>query len=405
MATLRKPYYGWWIVGELAITQTITWGIVYYAFGVFVISMEAELGWSRGVIYGASSLALLVSGLMAIPVGFWLDRSGARLLMTVAVSLAAILVFAWSQVQTVWAFYAIWIGLGMCMSATLYEPAFAVIAQWFNRRRGLALAIVTLAAGFASTIFLPLANWLLQRSNWREAVMTLSIILAVSVIPLHALILRRHPRDLGLQPDGDEPSKAEKVKGVTSVSLSDALRQASFWWFTAAFAFAAMAAFTVRAHMIPLLLDRGFDATFAAGVTGIIGAMQVLGRILFVPVESRFPKRLLIMGIFGLQTIALLILIFVPTIGGVWIFVVLLGSSNGVMTLARPALLADIYGTVFYGRISSVMAFCVTIATTLGVVGAGWMYTLYGNYDTVLWILVGLSIFATIAINFVRKNE
>src|SRR5688572_4245774 len=189
METLRKPYYGWWIVGELAITQTITWGIVYYAFSVFITPMEAELGWSRAVIYGAFSAALLVSAAMAMPVGFWLDRHGARLLMTTAVGCAALLIFAWSQVQTIFLFYAIWIGIGVCMSAALYEPAFVVIAQWFNRRRGTALAVVTFAAGFASTIFLPLSNWLLLRSNWREAVMTLAIILALSVVPFHALVL------------------------------------------------------------------------------------------------------------------------------------------------------------------------------------------------------------------------
>ncbi|MDQ7037037.1 MAG: hypothetical protein Q9P01_20025 [Anaerolineae bacterium] len=236
--------------------------------------------------------------------------------------------------------------------------------------------------------------------------MTLAIILAVSVIPLHALILRRHPRDLGLLPDGDNDSIGdEKAKRSADVALGDAVRQVSFWWFTASFSFATLASIAIRVHMIPLLLDRGFDETFAASVTGIIGAMQVLGRVLYAPTESKLPKRYMIAGIFALQTSALLILIFVQSILGVWVFVVLLGAANGAMTLARPALLADFYGTEFYGRISSVMWVFIVLAVTLAPVGAGWMYTLQGNYDTVLWILVSLSIFATIAINFVRKEE
>jgi MFS family permease len=406
MNVLRKPYYGWWIVGELAITQTITWGIVYYAFSVFITSIEAELGWSRGLISGAFSLAYLISGLMAVPVGFWIDRFGARLLMTVAVSVASLLMIRWSQVQTVFAFYAVWIALGVCMSAILYEPAFAVIAKWFNRRRGLALAIVTFAAGFASTIFLPLANWLLLRSNWREATFTLGILLAVTVIPFHAVILRRHPHDLGLQPDGVALSVAEaNSKQDEDVSLVEALRQSAFWWFTIAFACGGFAAFTIRFHMIPLLLDRGFDATFAASVTGVIGAMQVAGRLLYVPTETQIPKRLMIAGIFSLQTIAFLILILFQTAGGVWVFVVMLGAANGAMTLARPALLADFFGTKYYGRISSVVVLCVIIVVTLGPVSAGWMYTIQGHYNTMLWIFVGLSALAVVAISFVRKNE
>jgi MFS family permease len=225
------------------------------------------------------------------------------------------------------------------------------------------------------------------------------------VIPLHAIVLRRHPRDLGLQPDGDNLSVEEvKTKRDESVSLNDAVRQASFWWFTAAFAFAMLSSVAIRVHLIPLLLDRGFDATFAASLTGIIGAMQVLGRVLYAPTESKIPKRLMIAGIFTLQAIALLILIFVQTTAGVWVFVVILGAANGAMTLARPALLADFYGTAFYGRISSVMVVFLTGAVTLAPVGAGWLYTIQGNYDMVLWILVGLSLFSVLAITFVRKN-
>jgi MFS family permease len=404
METLRKPYYGWWIVGELAITQTITWGIVYYAFSVFITPMEAELGWSRAVIYGAFSAALLVSAAMAMPVGFWLDRHGARLLMTVAVSCAALLIFAWSQVQTIFLFYAIWIGIGVCMAAILYEPAFVVIAQWFHRRRGTALAVVTFAAGFASTIFLPLSNWLLLRSNWREAVMTLAIILALSVIPFHALLLRRRPQDFGLQLDGDTLVDGDKLKRVESVSFGDALRQPSFWWFTAAFACAMLSGVAVRSHMIPLLLDRGYDSTFAANVTGVIGAMQVLGRVLYAPTESKLPKRLMIAGIFILQVLAFLILIFVQTTAGIWLFVLLLGASNGATTLARPALLADHYGTESYGRISSVMVMILVASMTIAPVGAAWMYSLQDNYNLVLWVLVALSTFSVIGISFVRKS-
>jgi MFS family permease len=406
MKTLQKPYYGWWIVGELAITETITWGIVYYAFSVFIVPMETEFGWSREVITGAFSLALLVSGAIALPVGFWLDRNGARFLMTLAVACAALLIFAWSQVQTVFLFYAVWLCIGMCMAAVLYEPAFAVIAQWFQRRRGFALAVVTFAAGFASTIFLPLANWLLQCSNWREAVMTLAILLAITVIPLHAFILRRHPRDLGLQPDGDKPAVgAEKIKLPGSVSLRDALRQGSFWWFTAAYTFATMASAAVRFHLILLLLDRGFDSTFAATATGTIGAMQVLGRVLFAPTESKIPKQWMLTGIFIIQTLALMLLIFLPNTAGIWLFIILLGAANGALTLARPALLADFYGTVAYARISSVMELAKTVAVTIAPLWAAWLYTAQGNYDTVLWILVALSIFAVIASGFVRKHE
>src|SRR5437588_12638875 len=81
-ALTGRVYYGWVLVATLGITETISWGVLYYAFSVFLQPMQTDLGWSRGATTGAFSLALVVSGLAAIPVGRWLDRHGARLLMS-----------------------------------------------------------------------------------------------------------------------------------------------------------------------------------------------------------------------------------------------------------------------------------------------------------------------------------
>src|SRR5690349_11252732 len=99
--TGQKPYYGWYITVTLALTETISWGIIYYAFSVFLAPMEAELGWSRSELTGGFSLMLLVMGLMAFPVGVWIDRHGARLLMTVGAIGASLLVMGWSLVASV----------------------------------------------------------------------------------------------------------------------------------------------------------------------------------------------------------------------------------------------------------------------------------------------------------------
>src|SRR5712691_11229641 len=164
--------------------------------------MEAELGWSRAATTGAFSLALVVSGVGAIPVGRWLDRHGPRLLMTAGACVGPLLVLAWSRADNLAGFYLLWAGIGLVMAAVLYEPAFAVVAVWFDRQRTRALTAVTLIAGFSSTIFLPLAAWLVQVQGWRSALVSLAAILAIGTIPAHALLLRRRPEDLGLHPDG-----------------------------------------------------------------------------------------------------------------------------------------------------------------------------------------------------------
>jgi MFS family permease len=159
-------YYGWVLVVTLGVTETISWGILYYAFAVYLAPMQAELGWSRGEMTGAFSVALLVAGLAAIPVGRWLDRHGPRLLMTVGSVAAAGLVLAWSRVSDLQQLYVLWAAIGLTMSATLYDPAFATATRWFERDRVRALTLITLIAGFASTIFIPLAGWLVQVQGW-----------------------------------------------------------------------------------------------------------------------------------------------------------------------------------------------------------------------------------------------
>ena len=201
--THGRLYYGWVIVISLAITETISWGILYYTFAVVLPAMEQEPHWSRVAMTGAFSSALLASGIAAPFVGRWLDHRGPRLLMTAGSCVATGLVVAWSQVERLSSFYLIWVGIGITMATLLYEPAFVVANAWFVRQRSRALSIVTFVAAFASTIFIPLATELSQRLGWRAAILGLAIVLGVGTIPLHLLVLRRRPADLGLSVDGD----------------------------------------------------------------------------------------------------------------------------------------------------------------------------------------------------------
>jgi MFS family permease len=392
-------YYGWVLVLALGITETISWGVLYYAFGVLLAPMEAELGWSRGVLTGAFSVAVLLSGLGAIPVGRWLDRHGARGLMTLGSCLGALLVLAWSRVSGVGAFYLVWAGIGLVQATVLYEPAFAVAAQWFRRRRGRALTVITLIAGFASTIFLPLAAWLVQQQGWRGALVSLAAILAVGTIPPHALLLRRRPEDIGLQPDGEPaaPAPTTTAAPVEGIPLAEALRDSRFYWLTLAFCLSTLAAFGMTVHLVPALLERGFDPTLAATLAGLIGAMQVAGRLVLGPVSDRRPLSGLAPMVLALQPLAFLALLLVPGLVGVVVFVALFGAAKGILTLIRPAFVAELYGRAHYASIAGVLAFVVTLANAAGPVGLGAAYDRLGTYEPIEWWLFGLSALASLA--------
>ena len=403
----RSPgrlYYGWVVVGTLATTETVSWGILYYAFAAFLVPMQRELGWSTAALTGAYSLALLVSGLAAVPVGRWVDRHGPRLLMTVGSVAGALLLLGWSRVAHLPAFYLVWAAMGLAMAATLYEPAFTVVATWFRRLRGRALLLLTFVAGFASTIFLPLATYLIERLGWRSALLALAALLAATTVPAHALILRRRPEDLGLRPDGDtRPDESGRPSlAIEGVSLREALHERAFWWLTAAFFLGTLSSVAVGVHLIPFLVADGYAPAFAAAATGLIGAMQVASRVVVTLAGSRWPQVPLTAAVFALQSAALLILLAWRAPIGVIAAVVLLGAGRGVVTLMRASLVAERYGRAHYGAIGGALALFVSGAAALAPVGAGLAHGWAGGYAPVFAGLAGASVLAAAAMSGVR---
>src|SRR5262244_320583 len=194
------------MVSTLSVTETITWGILYYAFGVLLAPMEQEMGWSRAQSAAAFSIALLLAAAGAVPVGRLVDRGRVRVMMTLGSCAGTVLLVAWAHVDSLPALYLVWAAIGLTMAAVLYEPAFAVLAKWFVHDRERGFTILTLAAGLASTIFNPISSWLAGWAGWRQAVLLLAAFLGATTIPMHALLLRPHPRGDGEASTASVPS-------------------------------------------------------------------------------------------------------------------------------------------------------------------------------------------------------
>lgn len=388
-------FYGWVIVLTLGVTETVSYGILSYAFPVFLAPMEAELGWSRTALTGAFSLAWLVAGLAAIPVGGWVDRHGARGLMTGGSLLAALLLAAWAGVERLETFYAIWVGLGVASAAVLYEPAFAVLATWFHQHRGRALTVLTFMGGFASVIFVPLATGLVEAHGWRTALLWLAGVMAVLTILPHALLLRRRPADHGLLPDGGAVRGApEAIPRERSVAAREAVRSPSFRRLALGFSLGSLVTTGMAVHLIPLLLERGFDATFAGAAMGAVGLMALPGRLIFTPLGGRWPRPAVTAAIFALQALGLTILLAGDDGWSVWAFVALFGAGFGAITPARAALVAELFGPGHFGRISGVLALFLSLARAAAPVGTSLLYVALGGYPGVLWTMLALSVLA-----------
>ena len=375
----------WGIVGALSVTETISWGILYYAFAVFLLPMQRELGYSAAQLTGAFSLALLVSAVAGIAVGRHLDRHSPRTVMTAGSVVGVLFVIAWSQVHGLLAFYALWIGIGVVMAAVLYEPAFTVLAKWFpgsaERRR--AMTAMTLAGALASFIFLPLAQALIEAYGWRDALLVLAAVLALGTVPLHAVALRQ------------APSVDATKHPHPPTSAGEALRSTSFWLLSGAFFLATGAAIAVTVQGIPFLLERGYSPAFAAFSIGVIGISQIPGRLLFAPLAERLPHPWGTVALFALIAVGIGLVVGVDATAAVIAGLILLGMGNGMATLARATVIADRYGAAAYGTIASVAA-SATIGARAAAPVAAAAYAAAVGYGTLLVTLAAIAVLAAL---------
>jgi MFS family permease len=375
----------------LAVTQTVGYGVLYYAFAVLLHPMAADLHASTTAVTGALTASVLAGAVMAMPVGRWLDRHGGRALMSAGSVAAAVLVAAWSQVRTVTQLYAVLIGIGICAAMVLYEPALAVVVSWFEpQRRGTAVLAVIVVAGFASTIFMPLTGLLTDRYGWRTALLLLAVLYGAVAIPLHTLAVRKPPRP---------PSqKRPPTRRDRAVVVRAAVRDPRFWWLAAAFVAhgAAMSAMTV--HLVGFLVHEGHPATFAATIAGLLGVLSVTGRLLLTGAQRRLRLPGVVAAVFAVQAAAALSL---PIVGagriGAALAVVGFGIGFGVASLVKPALLADRYGTTAYGSIAGILTTPVTLAKAVAPLGAAGLLTV-GGYPQVLIAIGAACLLAAVGI-------
>jgi MFS family permease len=388
VAPERDGARAWAIVAALGVTETVSWGVLYYAFAVFLVPMRRELGWSPAELSGGFSAALLVSALAGVLVGRWLDRRGPRGVMTAGSVLAALLVLAWSRVESLAGFYAVWLGIGAVMAAVLYEPAFTTVTKWFDRDRRRALTALTLVAALASFIFSPLSGWLIEALGWREALVVLAAVLGAVTIPLHALILRTPP---------PAPAASEPVPALAEAEAERALRSRAFWLLAAAFTLGALTTSAMGVHLVSYLVEQGHAATLAATAAGLVGLFQIPGRLLFAGVARALPPRLVLPAVFLPGALAVALLGATTAAVAVLVAVLGLGMSNGMATLARATTVGDVYGAGRYGSLAGVIAAGNTGARAAAPIGAALLLGLTGAWPVVLGALALCSALAGLA--------
>jgi MFS family permease len=381
------------VVAALAVTTTVSYGVLYYAFSAVLDPMRSDLQISTTTATGALTLASLISAALSVPVGRWLDNRGGHGLMTTGSLLAAAAVLAWSQVHSPMQLYAAFVAVGVASAMVLYPPAFAVIvAVTAPARRTTALLGVTLVAGFASSIFIPLTGQLIHAYGWRHALVILAGIIAAATIPLHAAALRHTGRARAFGPAQHQPVRSTPRR---------VLRDAGFWLLAFAFVLHGAALAVIGVHLVTYLTRLGHSPTTAASLTGLLGLLSVTGRVVTTILRRWLPIASITAMIVTLQGVALGLL---PAAGhsvtGAAGCLVPFGLGFGVASIAKPAILLDRYGDHGYATIAGILGTPTTIAAATAPLAAAALATALGYTPLVLTaaaacICSGLALAAT----------
>lgn len=369
------------LITALGIAQICSWGSLFYSFPLIAEAMRVDLGWSKTEIYGAATLGLALAGLASYPVGAAIDRGLGRYVMSLASVAAGILLFGWSQVSNIVVFYAVFAAIGCLQAATLYEPAFAVITRRVgagNARRG--ITALTLWGGFASTVFVPLIQLMIDTLGWRGALMGLGAINIVICGGLYFSVI--DPAKDHVLP-ARRPGETLPLAGREAVAW--ALRRPVFWALALSFVCYAAAFSALTFHIYPLLLERGLEAAGVVTVMAVIGPAQVAGRIVIWAFAPHAPVRSvgsIIVIVFPLAVAGFALA--PPDVLVIAAIAACYGAANGMITIVRGLAVPEMVSRHAYGAINGALIAPMMVMQAASPLAGAWIWAATGGYDAVL---------------------
>ncbi len=388
-----------YLVGWLSLAQLISWGSVFYTFALVMAPVERELGLSRAQSSLAFSIALLVEGLMAYPVGRWIDRGHERAVMTGGSVLAGVCLALHGSVTGVFGFYAVWAGLGAAMAAILYSPVFAVVTRRFPNDFRRAIITLTFLGGLASTVFIPLTAWLMATWGWRHAFLSLAALHLLVCAPVHALALRGAPHPLRPVAANDQG---------TSQALPRYLLSAPFLLIGVFVILMMAVTVALPAHMVSLLRENGLSEVWVIAIPASIGVIQVMGRLLLYFFEHHFNLHLANRLIPCLIPLGLIALLAAPLsvdgqVGAVLSFVLLYGMGNGMLTIVKGTAIAQYVNRDHVATLNGALGLPLALARAAAPLLLGVLWTPLSGYTHGLWLLLALSLVGVGALTLAQR--
>lgn len=383
------------VIGWLSLAQMVTWGTVFYTFALLMEPIERELGLTRAQSSLGFSLLLGVDGLMAYPVGRWIDQGHERRVITGGSLLIGAGLALHTLVDGLFSFYAVWMLLGAGLAASAYNPVFAVVTRRYPLDFRRAIITLTFLGGLASTVFIPLTSWLIESWGWRAALGVLAVLPLLVSAPLNARMLRR----LATAPGSAAPTSSALPPADGDAERARLMRSAPYL-LVSFFVVAMMGVVAaLPAHLVNLLRESGLPPAWVIAVPASIGVIQVVGRLLLFVMERRADPHMANRVIPMLIPLGLLVLLASgQSVALALVFVLLFGLGNGMVTIVKGTAVAQYVSRTQVGALNGAMGVPIALARAAMPWLMGLLWTPEGGYTTGLWGLVILSLAATLSL-------
>jgi MFS family permease len=397
----RSWYYGWIIVAVSFLILTVVFG-VRLSFTVFFVALIDEFGWSRADTALIFSVSMIVFAATSTLAGIGLDKWGVRRTFGVGAVILTLGLLLSSQIQNLYQLALTYGGLaGLGITILGLGPQAALIARWFIRRRGLAIGIAFAGTGIGSLLIIPGIEGVVSAFDWRASYIVLAG-LVFATLPFIVFLLRLNPVDKGLHPDGIAEVVTENLtRPVENWTMSDAVRAPTFWLLMLAALGAIGPVRVLSVHQLAILIDAGYESSYAAIAIGFSGAITAIAFVLLGALSDKIDRRLVYMlGSISL-ILAIIILDRLGMPGGIlWvlIYAILLGIGEGSRSSLVTAVASDLFPGDALGAINGAIGAAFGMGAAVLPWLAGLLYDQQGRYTTGFMVAVSAVIISTFSL-------
>ena len=408
----KRGYYGWVIAAASAVGIAGSVSVfIPSTMALLVGPLGREFHWSPPGMFLAITFAAVTTVVVGPFIGKLVDRFGARRMILASFGLEALLLYSFrflgSDISGFYLRYALLAGLASGTTALTFS---ALLARWFDRRRGLALGIGLSGLGFGGAFWSLITQRLISHVGWRATFPYLAAIIAFVVLPILLICVRESPASMGLQVDGDsadEAAAARKALGrhsgeVVGADLRTAAATATYWKVLLCFFAMSSAIYGVTLNIVPLMERQGFSAATGAAVQASTWLALVFGRVSAGWFMDRFfaPRVAAAFMLPSIVGLAMLIEGHGQTVA--YTGAALVGLASGAEVDVLAYLTSRYFGLRHYGTIYATFFSAYALGTSAGPLFTSWLAGSTASYAVPLWIMAALMAAAAATLTFFK---